>query len=339
MNKKQNYDELPIKKGYERIYSSCGAYYDQPILNEKAGEKRCNGCLHPFTPESLITDGANETIKYVCHCCLKNGQIERCSKCQTFILPRLDIFKSVDKEWFGDKVYCRKCTPPIIYYFHIITSPYQMILEIPIDYSWGISSNYFYQKISTTLNIPVEQIKIEDLPRNVMLCPSESYKPEWRTMEVKIIDNPKPNYTNFLLNHLVNTLIKNDLINCCHFDDAIKSFSGAYFSLFHDLDIPLLHDIITQIYDLKNQSNEFKKLIMDISMNSEKLVILIMHYCCLFGFDNLLRKITEDTLDRIYDSYHFKFNKNTDQHQKIVYLINLVFKWMAEPNENEYQCC
>ncbi|XWV26322.1 putative orfan [Tupanvirus soda lake] len=182
--------EKPLKEGFERIYASCGSFYDREILRD--GEERCDACEASVKPEKLFRDDKNKYLKSVCSKCLDNGSIVRCSKCGTFVnkfmFGWMFFSDKMIKELYGNSIYCNKCVPPLIFTY-IISEPYSTTIELPIpaDKMSGIHESYFYKYLADKLGISVDRILIGGHKcRDVMWCPIEFTKPKHRIFNVTI---------------------------------------------------------------------------------------------------------------------------------------------------------
>ena len=170
----------PVKDGYERIYSTCGMYYDRIIA--KDGEERCGGCNRPYPPYNLQSDSGNSSIKYVCNSCLDKGKINRCKKCNNFI----HNYKFLET-FFGDQSYCNNCRPAIVFKFNLESGDF-IEISIPIGKESGLATNYFYKELAKQLGVGENQMAIKGLWPNAMVCAAE-FKPQHRIFNVMILKN------------------------------------------------------------------------------------------------------------------------------------------------------
>ena len=73
-----------------------------------------------------------------------------------------------------------------INYKVIINGKYSHDIIIPVGHIMGIPTNFFYQNISTYLQIPINQIAIMNMPRGKMMCPAEDINLKERYILVKV---------------------------------------------------------------------------------------------------------------------------------------------------------
>ncbi len=173
--------EPRLKKGYKRIYSKCGGYYDIEILKE--GHERCNGCDASVIIADLQTHGANSILKYICNKCLESKKIVPCTKCGTFVRKNLFIHsyrtKSMVKQRFGDSVYCNCCKPPIVFTYNV-AEPHNTTIEIPIPnkYEFALNEKYLFKQLAKKLDQCYKNIRISGRKcQGHMFYPAEITKP------------------------------------------------------------------------------------------------------------------------------------------------------------------
>lgn len=123
--------------------------------------KRCNFC-DAFADQ----DGA-------CYDCVENEKLIQCRDCKKFMRP------------FVVENLCKKCSGPIIFYYHLQQhGEEEIVLKIPITNAGGMPMNYFYDRLSEMLRVPKRAIAINgnfwtERWGNTMTCPAEYKKEKW----------------------------------------------------------------------------------------------------------------------------------------------------------------
>lgn len=141
-----------------RHTAPCGSYYDQPV--PFAHEVLCDYCHQPADRQSVVADKKRQ----ICPQCITTGRVKQCVQCGDWVSQALSFLQWHHQSRFGDRVYCDRCKPPIVFTFKI-GAPFMkdVTVPIPVKNEMGLPASYFYHAIANELQLDVRRLSIANL--------------------------------------------------------------------------------------------------------------------------------------------------------------------------------
>ena len=134
---------------------------------------KCTFCGDPNSINELRVGQSNSGIEYACQICVYEGYVYICDKCNKF--ERRD-------KYTGPIVYdnfcCYNCRNATMFQFKVGIIDVTIIkIPLPKDKEAYILTNYFYHELSKYLNVPMNHIRIKQMPPNLWIRPNNYDNP------------------------------------------------------------------------------------------------------------------------------------------------------------------